>query len=114
MTPEQLQLLNRRISEQRGWTVDYDANEGYRLRDNHSLITSAFGSVLGFKTQEAAWKRVPDWCGDDHASCVLLDHVVSRLLEYRVLSVGAQRRLDIAIEYARLEGISLEGVFDAT
>ncbi len=119
MTPDQLRLLNRRISEQRGWILYKSPRDWYAFYLKDGPIPES-----GWDTEERAAQHLQDWTGDDHASCVLLDEIphvslisqadawycVRRTNDGRIHDLHVDRRIAVALAWARWRGVSLEGV----
>ncbi len=110
MTSEQLQLLNRRISKQRGW---------HTLPDCGALHPP--GAVDCGESIAGLTNYPPDWTGNNDASCVLLDEmlqsagydVIYDLLINRLYyenRTSDKRRIAVALAYCRWKEISLEWI----
>lgn len=111
VTEASKQLLNRRISEARGWT--FQAVNGMTVAvasDNAETDLMHFGEA-------------PDWLSDDTANCVLLDELVLPTLSRRlegwycgyhlgpaVYEPHEDRRTAVACAWCRWKGVSLEGL----
>lgn len=125
MTEEQKALLNRRIAEARGWTVEPDGKFYRIIQPNKQSIGPSYSDPYFGLKEEA-----PDYLSSDSANCELLDSMcvkpyravldcdwhgnrlvrVMRQKETVCQSPWTDRRTAVALAWARWKGVSLEGI----
>lgn len=121
MIPDQAALLNRRISEKRGWHVEEQPHAPgfFRLCKPKPSLTMGPATMFPWKSEIA-----PNWLTSDEANCVLLDEMKpvdltsnekewfcwQRSLPKMHGVWNADRRTAVALAWCRWQGVSLEGI----